>query len=174
MRKHLRTLLAAVAVTAIAGVASADNASFHFANASIDPEGDLLVSFKETGLGNSVSQVGMEVLADVKLTCQCVNRGGQCPSASNKSTISAEVDQQGNFPVRHGQTTGTIEVFRPDCGQTTPSCTPPMKLEPQTVSWTAPSSISGAGGITIIDTTENDSTVTTPSTISATLAPVCP
>jgi len=166
MRKQL---LAAVAVcTMIAGgTAYAVNGNFHFANATIDPTtGDLNVAFKETGLGNTgFSSVDITVTANASVTCQCVNNGGQCPQAANKSTTSAPVTNTGVFPVRNGQTTGTISVSPPACAQPKPSCTPQQTLEVEDVSFT---------NIKIADVTVGDGPIpTTPSSVSAS-AIVCP
>ena len=168
MRNHLRTLLAAVAISGIAGVAYAISPSFHFANASFDPSipDQLDVSFKETGLGGTgFSSVDITVTADATVTCQCVNDGGNCPKAANKSTTSAPVSGGGKFPVRNGQTTGTISVSPPACTQPKPSCTPQQTLEVEDVSYT---------NIMIADLTLSDGPIsTTPSSLSAT-AIVCP
>ncbi len=155
MRKHLRILLAAAAVSAIASVAYATSPSFHFANAFFDlnnPD-QLDVSFKETGLGNTgFSSVDITVTADATVTCQCVNSGGNCPKAANKSTTSAPVSGVGSFPVRNGQTTGTISVSPPACLQPKPSCTPQQTLEVEDVSYT---------NIKIADLTVNDGPIPT-------------
>jgi hypothetical protein len=167
MRKHIRIFLAAVAVCTIAGVAYAISPSFHFANATLDPAtSDLNVSFKETGLGNSgPSSVDITVTANATVTCQCVNNGGQCPKAANKSTTSAPVTGGGSFPVRNGQTSGTISVSPPACQQPKPSCTPQQTLEVEDVSYT---------NIQIADLTLGDGPIpTTPASLSAS-AIVCP
>ncbi len=165
MRNHLRTLLAAVAISAIAGVAYAA-ASYHFADATVQSNGDLTVSFKETGLGNTgFSSVNEVVNATDTVNCQCVNSGGNCPKAANKSSTSGAVTGTGNFPVRNGQTTGTITVHPSACGPTSPSCSPPQMLEITSITYT---------GITIEDVTVNDGPIaTTPATAAATIASVC-
>ena len=168
MRKHLRTLMAAVAVCTIAGgTAYAVNGTFHFANATLDPTtSDLNVAFKETGLGNlGFSAVDITVTANATVTCQCVNGGGQCPKAANKSTTSAPVTGGGSFRVRNGQTTGTISVSPPACTQPKPSCTPQQTLEVEDISYT---------NIQIADVTVGDGPIpTSPASLSAS-AIVCP
>ena len=140
---------------------------FHFADASIDPTtSDLSVKFKETGLGNlGFSNVDITVTANASVTCQCVNKGGQCPQAANKSTVSAPVTGGGSFPVRNGNTSGTISVSPPACTQPKPSCTPQQTLEVEDVSYT---------NIQIADLTIGDGPIsTTPASLSAS-AIVCP
>ena len=41
---------------------------------------------------------------------QCFNNGGNHPQAGNKETIRADVSGSGSFPVRNGQTTGSLPV----------------------------------------------------------------
>src|SRR5260370_36711009 len=116
MRKHLRILRAAAAVSAIASVAYATSPSFHFANAFFDlnnPD-QLDVSFKETGLGNTgFSSVDITVTADATVTCQFVNSGGNCPKTTHKPTNNALVSGLGSFPRRKRQTTRAISGSPP-------------------------------------------------------------
>ena len=44
---------------------------------------------------------------------QCFNNGGNHPKAGNKETVTAPVTATGAFPVRNGQTTGTISAGPP-------------------------------------------------------------
>jgi len=178
MRKHLRTLLAAVSISAIAGVAYGDSPKFHFADASVLDNLDLQVVFKETGLGTTVTSANIAVFTNATVTCHCVNSGGQCPNAANKSTNTAEVSKSGIFPVSNGQTSGAITVQPPVCAPTKTACPKGQTLQPTQVSYAAPSSVPGLtgpfAGIIIEDVTESDSAVTTPPSVSGPLTPVCP
>jgi len=77
----------------------------------------LVCTFKEAGLGN----LGF---ASIKETCsatatalyECVNNGGNHPQAANKETVTAPVSGAGFFPIRNGQTTGSIPVAPPGPG----------------------------------------------------------
>ena len=79
----------------------------HFSNlgASIDltgtDQGDLLVSFRESGLGNSPTpgSVQVEVTAQASAEYACVNGGNNHPKAANKETITAPVGGTGDFPI---------------------------------------------------------------------------
>src|SRR5215469_2678835 len=100
-------------------VASADSPKFHFADASVlDSNLDLQVVFKESGLGTTVSTANIAVFTNATVTCHCVNGGGQCPNAANKSTKTAEVSKSGIFPVRNGSVSGAIDVPPPVCAPT--------------------------------------------------------
>jgi hypothetical protein len=105
-------LAAAIVPAALAG-------SPHFVdNATVvTTEGDTLtVSGKEAGLGNE-EQVHIELTA----TALCVNRGGNNPNATNKTSVTAA----GDFPVQNGKAEFTLVAvasFQPDCA-------PPMTVE---------------------------------------------
>jgi hypothetical protein len=133
----------------------ADSASFHYANASADGL-NLSVAFKETGLGNTAATVNITVNANATANYQCFNNGGKHPQAGNKETVSGPVTGGGNFPVRHGQTTGVITVSLPGPGNF--SCPSGQTLF----------LLSGTfSNITIEDATESDGPIpTTPDTIS--------
>jgi hypothetical protein len=47
---------------------------------------------------------------------QCFNNGGNHPKAGNKETVSTSLSTTGTFPVRNGQTTGSLTVGPPDQG----------------------------------------------------------
>ncbi|PYV73132.1 MAG: hypothetical protein DMG96_24165 [Acidobacteria bacterium] len=148
-------LIFAFVLATMPGPLRADSASFHYANASASGL-DLVVTFKETGLGNSASTVGMVVNADAMATYQCFNNGGNHPKAGNKETVNGPVTGSGNFLVRHGQTTGFITVSLPGPGNF--SCPSGQTLF----------LISGEfDNITITDLTTSDGPVsTTPSSIT--------
>jgi hypothetical protein len=67
----------------------------------------ITVSGKEAGLGNE-AQVHIELSA----TAECINGGGNHPSATNKTSVSAA----GDFPVQNGKANFTLSataVFDP-------------------------------------------------------------
>jgi hypothetical protein len=113
MRKSLRSALGLFVALALVGfsatAAFADSPSFHFANASVSgTTGALSVSFKETGLGTTVTTASIQLNADASADYQCWNNGGNHPKAGNKETVSGPLVTSGNFPVRNGQVTGTL------------------------------------------------------------------
>jgi hypothetical protein len=103
---------------AMATPAFADSPNFHFANASVSSTtGALNVSFKETGLGNTVTTEQVTLHVDnATADYQCFNNGGNHPKAGNKETVSTSLTTTGSFPVRNGQTTGTISAGPPSQG----------------------------------------------------------
>jgi hypothetical protein len=115
MRRILMLLaisLAALTMTAAPAFAG----SAHYVSVSAVRTGDTLtVSGKEAGLGN-LAQVHIVATA----TAQCVNPGGNNPSAGNKETVTAA----GDFPVQNGHAVFSLDlaaVFQP-------SCSPPMAV----------------------------------------------
>jgi hypothetical protein len=112
MRKALRRIvftLIAVLALAFAAPALADSPHFLFANNSIDTStGALNTAFKEAGLGTGTTSVGITLTADATATYQCYNKAGNKPQGVPKSFGPSEVTGSANFPVRNGQTTGTL------------------------------------------------------------------
>jgi hypothetical protein len=145
---------AALAVPA----ALADSPHFLFADASVSSStGALTVSFKDAGLGTGVSSIAITLHVDTATaTYQCFNTGGNHPKAGNKETVSHSLTVTGNFPVRNGQTTGSLSAGPPDPGSF--SCPSGQALYiVGTVSYS---------GITVSDATGN-STGATPDPASA-------
>jgi hypothetical protein len=112
----LLALAALVAFGAFAATARADSPHFISASASIDNStGNLICTFKEAGLGQ-VPTANVTCSASATVVYQCFNNGGNHPKAGNKETIHANVSGGGTFPVRNGQTTGSITVAPPGPG----------------------------------------------------------
>ncbi len=111
----------AATIFGISPTAWADSPNFHFANASVSTStGALSVSFKETGLGNTVTTENVTLTVNTATAVyQCFNNGGHHPQAGNKETVSTSLTTTGTFPVRNGQTTGTISAGPPSQGSFT-------------------------------------------------------
>jgi hypothetical protein len=119
-RSKIVLTLAALACTA--GIVWA--ASPHFINsktsATIIQNGDLVVSWKEAGLGDNVS-IDYEASANASATCTCVTNGGRCPHAANKVTVGGPVSATGTFTSgKNGQITASLEVSPPPCPPSEP------------------------------------------------------
>jgi hypothetical protein len=150
MSTFLRGVLALLSALALMGLgataALADSPSFHFANASVSTTtGALSVSFKETGLGTTVTTATIQLNADASATYQCFNNGGNHPKAGNKETVSGPLVSSGTFPVRNGQVTGTISAG--PLGPGSFSCPTGQNLFLMAV---------GYSNISVTDTSEND------------------
>jgi hypothetical protein len=73
-------------------------------------------AFKEAGLGNTLTVADISCSADATAVYQCFSNGGNHPQAGNKETVGGPVSNDGTFPVRNGQTTGSITVSPPGPG----------------------------------------------------------
>jgi hypothetical protein len=136
------TVLAGLAFTSSA---FADSPNFHSATSSINSTtGALSVSFKETGLGSTVSTDQITLTVDnATAVYQCFNNGGNHPKAGNKETVSTSLTTTGTFPVRNGQTTGSISAGPPSQGAFT--CPSGQSLFLQSVTYTG-ITVTGAAG----------------------------
>jgi len=85
----------------------------------IQDDGDLVVRFKETGLGDAETTYLFS--ADATITCTCVTNSGRCPNAANKETFAEEVATGGTFSPKNGSVTATLTLSAPEC----PSGAPP-------------------------------------------------
>jgi hypothetical protein len=112
MRRIVFVLISAFA-TVVMGASAALAASPHFlfANNSIDTStGALNTSFKEVGLGTGAESVNITLSANASATYQCYNKAGNKPQGVPKSAGPTALVGSGNFPVRNGQTTGSLSV----------------------------------------------------------------
>jgi hypothetical protein len=121
LKYGIALLFALVLMVVFSLTALADSPNFHYANSSIvSNTGALDVSFKETGLGTTVSTEKVTLTVDTATAVyQCFNNGGNHPKAGNKETVSQSLTTTGSFPVRNGQTTGDIFAGPPDQGDFT-------------------------------------------------------
>jgi hypothetical protein len=143
-----RTVIAVVLCGAIAMAAQAafaDSPHFLFADASVSADsGVLSVSFKEAGLGTTVTTTKITLTVSTSTAVyQCFNNGGNHPKAGNKETVSSSLTVTGTFPVRNGQTTGTISAGPPDQGDF--SCPSGQSLFLQSVTYSG-ITLTGEGG----------------------------
>lgn len=109
-----KTLLIAAMLTFGAGQALAA-AHFFSADASVNSNGALVVSFDEAGVGNAT--VLESLTAQGTAVYACINHGGKNPSASNKTTVTGAVRADGTFPAtKNGRVKGSLEAGPPDEG----------------------------------------------------------
>ena len=133
-RFAVASLVVLVGVLVAVPVAQADSPHFIKASASINSSGQLVCAFKEAGLGTTMTTANITCAADATAVYQCFNNGGKHPQAGNKETVGGPVSNDGTFPVRNGQTTGSITVSPPGPGDF--SCPNGQTLFLQSVSYT--------------------------------------
>jgi len=128
--------LVVVALMLAAGVVWASNPHFIFVNASLQPDGDVNVSFKEAGLGDN-QQIDYLAEANATVTCNCVTNSGRCPKASNKVTFTVAVAQPATFSSgKNGQVNQTLVLEVPECGPSDPpTCGNGQHLELSAIAW---------------------------------------
>jgi hypothetical protein len=121
-----------------AGPAAADSPHFiSEGTASITNSGAYLVTnFKEAGLGNTATTEAITLSATATATYVCINGGGNHPKATNKQSVTTPLANTQSFPVRNGQTTGSLSVGPPAAGPFQPPCSPPQTVELAFVSYT--------------------------------------
>ena len=112
----LPLLVLLVGLAFLPAVALAASPHFLSASASVNNAGSLVATFKEAGLGTTVTSETITLSADASATYACINGGGNHPQAANKETVTSPVSNSGAFPVRNGQTTGSISVGPPGPG----------------------------------------------------------
>ena len=112
--RRIAFVLISVFASVCAGLLSAtsafaDSPHFLFADNSISSStGALNTMFKEAGLGTGTTSVGITLTADATATYQCYNKAGNKPQGVPKTFGPSGVSGSADFPVRNGQTTGTL------------------------------------------------------------------
>lgn len=159
---RLSSALSALVLVAWLGAGSALADSPHFNSSSVsgvNSSGNLVVSFKESGLGNN-ALITYVASADGVATYACINGGGNHPSASNKETVSGPVTASGTFSSgKNGTISQSLTLSPPSAGSF--SCPNGQKLVLAFVSYS---------NVALADTT-NHVTVTFTGTFSACLFP---
>lgn len=94
--------------------AMAANPHFQRADANLNAAGDLVVSWKEVGLGNN-QEITYAASATATGAYACINRGGKNPQASNKQDFTGAVESTGTFTSgKNGQITASLTVSPPE------------------------------------------------------------
>ena len=112
----------AAAMLAMLMLAPAAAGNPHFVYVNVDRVGDTLeVSAKEAGLGNET-----QVVWEVSALAECVNRGGNKPTADNKDAVSVSV----TVPVQNGRAERSADdpIVLDGAAQIDPKCSPPMRM----------------------------------------------
>jgi hypothetical protein len=157
MRKFaIAALVVLVGVLAVVPAAQADSPHFIKASATLNNSGQLVCTFKEAGLGNTLTTANISCSADATAVYQCFNNGGNHPQAGNKETVGGPVSNGGAFPVRNGSTSGSITVNPTGPGSF--SCPGGQTLFLQSVTYTN-IVLSGEGATADVPGTLSDTTL---------------
>jgi len=121
----------------------------------------VIVKWTEVGLG-STETVNYTGTAHAAARFQCINRGSNCPAASNKEDVLLDLSVGGTFPVdRNGRITGALTIPTPP---STLVCPGNQVVGVVSVVFTE---------ITLTDVTNGVSSLTNPSSLTYN-APECP
>jgi hypothetical protein len=111
--KHARRVTLLVATLAIlvltAQSALADSPHYVKGPTATVEGNSLVVSWKAAGLGNTVTSVDFNLTGTVTTTSQCFTKSGNPVNGVPKSE-TINVNATGTFPVRNGQTTGSLTI----------------------------------------------------------------
>jgi hypothetical protein len=154
-----RRLILILAFILIAGLPAAYAQSPHFVGkvTATFVGTSVQVCWKEAGLGNN-QNIDYLASANATATFVCVNNGGQCPNAANKTTVSGPVNAPGTFNSgQNGTITQCLTISPPGAGGF--QCPGGQTLTLSQISYS---------GILITDTTNNVFKSATPSALGAT------
>ena len=136
---------AVIAAVCLFGATVVLAASAHFITCAKSAQGNnVVVTFKEAGLGNEVTCI--TVRASATANYACYNGGGKNPSAANKRSVNAQVVATNCFSPHNGQISGSLTLTPPGPGDF--SCPPGQRLRLDSVSYT---------NVSVQDTTHNKS-----------------
>ena len=120
----------------------------------------VIVEWTEVGLGNT-DRVDYTASATAAARYQCINRGNNCPAASNKQDVLTDLSVSGTFSVKNGRVSGELTIPAPPA---TLRCPGNQVVGVVSAVFT---------NITLTDTTNGVSSPTNPSALSFN-GPECP
>jgi hypothetical protein len=109
MKRLLLVPLFVVAALLFAVPAMADSPHYVQGPTATVQGNSLVVSWKAAGLGNTVTSANFNLTGTVNTTSQCFTKSGNPVNGVPKSE-TVNVSVSGTFPVRNGQTTGSLTV----------------------------------------------------------------
>ena len=108
MKRYL-VLAVGIAALAFAPAAVADSPHYIKGPTATVQGNSLTVSWKAAGLGNTTTSVDFSLTGTANVTSQCFTKSGNPVNGQPKSEV-IDVNVTGTFPVRNGQTTGSLSV----------------------------------------------------------------
>ena len=110
MQRMLFVIAAAFMTAAFAVPAALADSPHYIKGPDATVQGNsLVVSWKAAGLGNTVTSVDFNLTGTISTTSQCFTKSGNPVNGVPKSE-TIDVNATGSFPVRNGQTTGSLTV----------------------------------------------------------------
>jgi hypothetical protein len=103
-------------------------------SATIQSNGNLVVSWVEAGLGNT--NVNYSLTANVNATYFCRTKSGNIPDANNKHTVNATPSTNGSFEPKNGKVTASLTLVAPPAPSSEPpTCGGGQTLDLQSITW---------------------------------------
>jgi hypothetical protein len=118
-RKLLLLGVALAATAAIAAKSTGGNPEFLRAPSAKLGSPVVIVKWTEVGLGFT-DGIDYVASATARARFQCVNRGNNCPSASNKQDVLVNLSVGGHFAVENGRITDDLTIPTPESTLTCP------------------------------------------------------
>jgi hypothetical protein len=111
VRSKRRTFLTALCILALASITiplrgGTSGAHFFSADATVQSNGNLAITFDEAGLGNG--NIDYTATAGALAVYGCINGGSNHPQASNKESVQATASGGGTFQAKNGRVQATI------------------------------------------------------------------
>ena len=160
MQLNRKLCLLALALVATGAIAAKGNPQFLRAPSASLGSPKVIVGWTEVGLGDT-DTVHYIASATAAARYQCVNRGNNCPAASNKEDVLVDLSVSGTFAVKNGRITDTMIIPAPP---STLVCPGNQVVGVVSVVFT---------NITLMDVTNGVTSLTNPSSLSYN-APECP
>ncbi|MUV14517.1 hypothetical protein [Noviluteimonas gilva] len=161
MQMQSKLCLVGMALVATAAIAGGNPKFLRAPSASLGSP-KVIVKWTEVGLGNPGTDISYEAKATAAARYQCVNRGNNCPAASNKEDVLADVSVGGTFDVdKNGRISESLIIPAPE---STLVCPGNQRVGVVSVVFT---------NIKLTDVTNNISSPTNPSSLSYN-GPECP
>ena len=112
MRTKLTLCLLCLTLVSTAAVAQVRRPHFLRAPSASLGSPKVIVSWTEVGLADNEG-VTYDARAQAAARYQCVNRGNNCPAASNKEDLISEVSVQGTFLAKNGRISEALIIPAP-------------------------------------------------------------
>ena len=110
MRRFMILAVLALAAVGLSAQAAFADSPHYVKGPTVTQEGNsLVVSWKAAGLGNTTETANFKLTGTVTAESQCFTKSGNPVNGVPKSDTT-EVEAEGTFKVRNGQTTGSFTI----------------------------------------------------------------
>jgi hypothetical protein len=115
MQIRIKLCLLGMALVATAAAIAGGSPKFLRAPSASLGSPKVIVKWTEVGLGNPDTDISYIASATAAARFQCVNRGNNCPAASNKEDVMGNVAVGGTFDVdKNGRISESLTILAPE------------------------------------------------------------